>query len=221
MASLAPGLAGVVAFPDAAAGDGDGDLPGVAGIHAHRVRRGQFGPAAEPLLPFGPIVEAADQLPALAPLATDEDRAGRHARPDQPWLVGAARRQGPDGVDRRRFGAGVLHGREGRRGELRPCRATVVGAMQLHPEVPKSERRIDGPVAGIAQHRRDRLAQEGRRPRRPARPVAGEAEQPLAAGHMQQIAHLILPRAPGTPRPRRRSLPGRTRPAGPKPTCHL
>ncbi len=193
MTGLAPALAAVVALPNPAAGDGDRDLAAVAGIDTDRMGRGQIGPAAHPFLPLGQVIEAADQVPAFAPVAADEHGAGGDPGPDQARLVRSPRGQGPDGVDGGRL---VVRGVEGGKGggrQRRPALAAVVGSMQLHPEMPQPQGRVDGAVARIGEHRRNRLAEEGRRPGDPGIVHALVPEQPLAARHVQDPAHVLPP----------------------------
>jgi hypothetical protein len=60
--------------------------------------------------------------------------------------------------------------------------------MQLDAEMAEPEGGVERSVAPVGQNGGDRLAEKGRRPGVPGRAASEEAEQPLAAGDVQDVA---------------------------------
>ena len=60
--------------------------------------------------------------------------------------------------------------------------------MQLDAEVAEPESGVKRSVTPVGQDGRDRLAEKGRRPGVPGWAASEEAEQPLAAGDVQDVA---------------------------------
>src|SRR5690606_503664 len=122
-------------LPDAAAGDRERDVRGVAWIDHDRMDTRVVVAAAEPVLPQRVLPQAAHQLPALAAVVGEEQARGQGAGPEP----AGARLERPDHVDgpRRRIvlprALGGL-GREGGRGHLLPARPAVAAALDLHAE---------------------------------------------------------------------------------------
>ncbi len=216
LAAEPPAGPGIVAEPDAGGRDAERQAGGVARVDADRMDAGLVVPAAEPVRPGLVVPQRLVQRPAFAAIVGPEQPARDGAGPQRARPICATRLQRPDHRHAGRVGGVGAGRRKGRRGQLGPAFAVIVGAVQLHAEMAEVERRIEGAVARIGQHRADRIAEEGRAGEAERRAVAGEAQQPLLGRDIER-RHLIPPKAPAGRRPRRLRRPRRRAPSGRRP----
>src|SRR5579871_540148 len=180
-----PAGASILALPDAAAGHRQGQVLRIFGVDADRVDSRRLVPAAEPVAAKRMIPEAIDELPTLGPIGRVEQSAADRPGPEFAWLL--ARLKRPDFQN-----AGPIlsfRRRKGGAGDFLPCRALVLGGMQLDAEMTELERGIKPAVPGIRHGKRDGIAKKGRAGDLPALALARQNEQALPRRCHQPPGH--------------------------------
>ena len=138
--------------------------------------------AAEPLGALRLVPERADQLPRITAIVRAEESARERAGPETSGLVSATRFETPDLFQRRRIAGLDRDVLERRHPAFLPGTTSIGGSVELHAEVAKVERGVDGAVTRIVEHHRDGLSEETGLIDC-VWLISGEREQSLSRGH--------------------------------------
>src|SRR5205085_8255379 len=104
LGTQSPGLARVLARPDAAGRDAQQQAPGIARIDADGMDPGIVISAARPLLALGTIPERANETPGSARVVGAEEPAGDGAAPQAAGRGRVGGLEGPDEIEAPRAG---------------------------------------------------------------------------------------------------------------------